>query len=79
MPTYKIPETITIGNETITCVASEQRICFGIRWFATEAEADLYAAHVRKEGITYNGGWFHGMMCGRDKTWDHDGMFAVTD
>jgi len=65
-------------------VKREQRICFGIAWFATEADADAYAAEVRKAGRTYNGGFFHGMPCGRDSGWDHtDGegrrLYAVTD
>lgn len=35
-----------------------------------EAEALAYDQIVRKAGRTYNGGWFHGMNCGRDRTWD---------
>lgn len=61
----------------------EVRICFGIKWFYSEAEADAYAAYVREKGFTYNGGWFHGMPCGRDKSFDKDGpkgrLYAVTD
>lgn len=60
-------------------VRRESRTCFGISWFATEAEADAYAAIVHEQGLTYNGGFFHGMPCGRDKTWDTDGLYAVTD
>lgn len=67
-----------------TPVKIDSRICFAIQFFSTEADADTYAAHVRKLGITYNGGFFHGMPCGRDKTWDHvdaklGQLFAVTD
>ena len=61
----------------------DSRICFGIAYFTTEKDAMAYAAHVRAKGITYNGGWFDGMSCGRDKSFDHvkDGVkfFAVTD
>lgn len=65
-------------------VASEERICFGIKWFASEAEADQYAAYVRFKGLTYNGGMFDGMACGRNKSFDKrtDGVvtaYAVTD
>lgn len=66
-------------------VKRDSRICFSIAFFASEADADRYAAHVRANGITYNGGYFHGMPCGRDKTWDHvdrdtgKKLFAVTD
>jgi hypothetical protein len=60
-------------------VESEQRICFGIYWFRTEAEANIYAAAVTEAGLTYNGGWFHGMPCGRDKSFDKEGLFAVTN
>jgi hypothetical protein len=67
-----------------TPVKLDSRICFGIAYFATEADADAYAAHVRKVGQTYNGGYFHGMPCGRDTSWDHvdretgQQLYAVT-
>jgi hypothetical protein len=66
-----------------TPVKLDSRICFGIAYFTTEADANAYDAHVRKLGKTYNGGFFHGMACGRDKTWDHvdptlGPLFAVT-
>jgi hypothetical protein len=65
------------------CVMYDGRICFGIALFDDEAKADKYAAKVRANGTTYNGGWFHGRPCGRDTTWDstEDGvkLFAVTD
>lgn len=65
-------------------VDRDERICFGIVWFATEDLANKYAAQVRKEGRTYNGGFFHGMPCGRDTSWDQKDesgkviAFAVT-
>jgi hypothetical protein len=52
-------------------VKLDSRICFGIAYFTSEADATAYAAHVRAKNVTYNGGFFHGMACGRDKTWDH--------
>lgn len=60
------------------------RICFCIYFFYDEAKADEYAAYVEKKGFTYNGGMFHGMPCGRDKSFDKidaDGrkMYAVTN
>jgi hypothetical protein len=65
-------------------VKRDSRICFGIAYFTSEAEADAYAAYVRERGYTYNGGWFDGMPCGRDITFDHmdpklGPLFAVTD
>jgi hypothetical protein len=65
-------------------VKSESRICFGIVWFSTEADAETFAASVTARGVTYNGGFFHGMACGRDRTWDHEDptlgkLFAVTN
>ena len=65
-------------------VRIDSRICFGIAYFATEAEADLYAADVVRRGVTYNGGWFDGMACGRAEAFDYlmpDGSkrYAVTD
>jgi hypothetical protein len=64
-------------------VKTESRICFGIAYFKTEAEADEAARQVRQRGETYNGGFFHGMSCGRDSSFDHvdetyGKVFAVT-
>ena len=64
-------------------VKIDSRICFGIAYFATETDAQAYAAHVRSIGVTYNGGYFDGMPCGRDKSFDHvdptlGQLFAVT-
>ena len=66
------------------CVEYGSRICFGIALFDKEEHADSYAAEVKRKGRTYNGGWYHGMPCGRDKSWDgpnkEGGMlYAVTD
>lgn len=67
-----------------TPVKHDSRICFGIAYFTSEADAAAYAASVRARGITYNGGYFDGMPCGRETTWDHvdpalGPLFAVTD
>lgn len=60
----------------------DERICFGIAFFYDEATADAYSQAVRECGRTYNGGWAHGTLCGRDKSFDHDGpmgrLYAVT-
>lgn len=65
-------------------VASESRIAFALKWFATEAEADEYAAYVREQGWTYVGGFLHGTPCGRAPHFDRvddDGrkLYAVTE
>lgn len=65
-------------------VRTESRICFGISYFVTEEEADIYAQHIREEGHTYNGGWFHGTPCGRAINFDRPAkgdepaLYAVT-
>ena len=59
-------------------VEVDVRICFGIAWFEKEEDADRYAEEVVRKGLTYNGGWYHGMACGRDKSWDGKHGFAVT-
>lgn len=64
-------------------VIRDSRTCYGIYYFRTEAEAAQYDKIVRKRGDTYNGGYFHGMACGRDKTFDYDDpkhgrLYAVT-
>lgn len=55
-------------------VKSDMRICFGIAWFATEEDAELHSEHMKKTGRTVNGGFFHGMQCGRGqgKGFDYD-------
>lgn len=65
--------------QTPTAVRRESRTCFGISYFATEGEAERYAAVVRENGYVYNGGFFDGMPCGRAPQFDRDGLFAVTD
>ena len=47
------------------------RICFCIYWHTNEAEAEEHGALVRKAGYTYNGGYFHGTGCGREKYRDY--------
>ena len=65
-------------------VKSDSRNCFGINWFATEEEAIEYDEIVRERGDCYNGGWYHGMSCGRCPSFDHvdeetgQRLFAVT-
>ena len=76
--------TSTKTNPTPRPVRTESRTCFGISWFTSEADATAYAASVRKSGTRYNGGFMHGMPCGRDTTWDYTDkelgpLFAVTD
>ena len=51
-------------------VKTDSRISFGIDYYDSEAEADAAGAVVRERGETYNGGWFDGMRCGRDRTFD---------
>lgn len=66
-------------------VKRESRICFGISWFSTEEEAMQYSTFGKEMGNTYNGGFYHGMSCGRSRSFDikDDGgktiLFAVTD
>jgi hypothetical protein len=65
-------------------VKRDSRICFSIAFFASEDDALLYAEDVKKRGCTYNGGYFHGMACGRNNTFDHvdpehGQLFAVTE
>ena len=52
-------------------VKIDSRICFGIAYFTSKKDAEAYDRYVREQGLTYNGGYFHGMSCGRDATWDH--------
>jgi hypothetical protein len=63
-------------------VKTEGRICFGLEWYATEAEAEVRTKEVRESGQRYNGGFYHGSACGREKGFDyvdkeHGPLFAV--
>ena len=42
------------------------RTCLSIYWHKTEADAEEHGRLVKKLGLTYNGGMFHGMECGRE-------------
>jgi|TARA_R110000751_G_scaffold188986_1_gene294925 hypothetical protein len=64
-------------------VSSDIRISFAIAYFDSEESAQEASADENAKGNTYNGGMFHGMQCGRDKTWDHTDdkgrkLYAVT-
>ena len=64
-------------------VKTDSRICFALEYYDDEAEAKAAGAKYFAAGYTYNGGFFHGMPCGRDKTFDHvtkDGvkLYAVS-
>jgi hypothetical protein len=64
-------------------VKIDSRNCFGISYFASEADARAFAASVRARAETYNGGFYHGMQCGRDTGFDYTDatlgpIFAVT-
>jgi len=63
--------------------ASEARTCFAISWYTDEADAKKVADYVNLKGFTYNGGWYHGMECGREARFDFIGAdgklyYAVT-
>jgi hypothetical protein len=49
-----------------TPIDREGRFAFSIAFFATEDDANTYAAFIRERGDTYYGGYFDGMPCGRD-------------
>ncbi len=62
----------------------DSRICFGILYFDTPAKANKAARIVQARGDTYNGGWFHGMACGRATQFDYvdpklGKLYAVTE
>lgn len=61
-------------------VKSSSRICFGIDYFTSEADAREYA---RTHKGAFNGGYRHGSPTGRDINFDHTDdvlgkLFAVT-
>lgn len=46
-------------------VERDGRICFGIVWFESEADAQRYGELNTKLGFTVNGGWYHGAPLNR--------------
>lgn len=67
-----------------TPIKFDSRICFSIAYFLCEADAQAYAKDVERRGCTYNGGYFHGMACGRETRFDHvdasyGQLYAVTE
>jgi hypothetical protein len=68
---------------TMTPILYDSRTCFGIAFFDNKDAAERYAKKVQKRGDTYNGGFFHGMACGRDESFDYvdavrGQLYAVT-
>lgn len=63
-------------------VGRDGRNCFRVEWYASEEDAAAAAKIARDGDETYNGGFFHGMPCGRAKEFDRvfDGrkQYAVT-
>jgi len=63
-------------------IRREERICFGVEWYATEKEAMEVDEVVQKNGEVYNGGYMHNHPCGRrpefDCIRDNEKQFAVT-
>lgn len=49
----------------------DSRICFGIIYFNNNDDARTCDKRVRGQGLTYNGGFFHGMPCGREPDRDY--------
>ena len=49
----------------------DSRICFGIHFYDSEEKARYATLITQVQGNTYNGGWFHGMPCGRDTSFDY--------
>jgi hypothetical protein len=49
----------------------DSRICFGIEFYDSEEKAYYGTLITKVQGNTYNGGWFHGMACGRDTSFDY--------
>jgi len=47
------------------------RICFGLIYYPTKESADRAGLVVAKSNAEYNGGWFHGMKCGREANRDY--------
>lgn len=59
-------------------IQKDGRCAFCISWYATEEQADKAGQIIFNRNDSYNGGFFHGAPCGRDKTFDMFGKFAVT-
>lgn len=81
---YAKARELNAADPPPTPVKRDSRICFGIAYFSTETDADRYAKDVRRRGLTYNGGYFHGAPCGRAGSFDHDDpqlgrLYAVTE
>ena len=51
-------------------VEMDGRSCFGIYYYDSEAKAMIAGIAIRLRGDTYNGGFFHGMACGLDSSFD---------
>lgn len=51
---------------------TDVRICFGIIFFENKKDAAKCEKEVKRKGLTVNGGYSHGMPCGRATQFDFD-------
>ena len=63
-------EGLCLHRETVGRSHFDTRICFGIAYYEDIADVVRAEAVTRQQGNYYNGGWFHGMACGREKDRD---------
>ena len=56
-----------------TAIERQMRICFGVAWFETEEEALQMEAFNRELGMRVVGGFEHGLLCGREPSFDKVG------
>lgn len=50
---------------------TKHHICHGVHYYLTEENAILAGLAVRLRNERVIGGFYHGMQCGRDVTFDH--------
>jgi len=68
-----------LGKAMGPCKDIDSRICFGIHFYDSEEKAHIAHLVSRMQGNSYNGGWFHGMACGRDTSFDYVVTQSILD
>lgn len=75
MTKRQMHDTLTTEGDAAAVLAkavrTESRICFGLAWFDDAQLAEEAAQAIMARGDRYNGGYYHGMPCGRAPTFDY--------
>lgn len=83
MTERKFGTITTMDGRDLIPIRLDSRIAMSVMWFTKESEANEAGKIITEQGNYYNGGWYHGMLCGRETRFDYVNeqnvqLYAVT-